>query len=138
MKHSTWNTLLIGAGLVMLGTVAGGAWAGQPSQADMDFCNQKAAETRKGTPVQPGAGGNQPGTNAPAGRMVPDSSQPGTPVQPGTQAKPPGNNPTGGRITDSSQPGTLMPPPAPGMAPIGQTDGSYRAAYLTCLNQRSR
>jgi len=102
---------LIGTGILTIGTVAGVAWAATPTQGDMDFCNQKAAQASKATPVQPG-------TTSP-----PSTAQPGS-------------NPTGGRMTDSSQPGT--PPSQLGMAPIGETDPAYRQAYLGCINERTK
>ena len=131
----------IATGILTIGILAGAAWAATPSKGDTDFCNQKAAQVSKATPVQPGAGTTrQP---APTGGPA-DSSKPGTPVSPGTAAQPapgtgspqPGSNPTGGRMTDSSQPGT--PPSALGMAPIGETDPAYRQAYLACLNERTK
>ena len=135
MKHLRLSTLFIGAGMLAIGAVAGGGWAAQPAQADMDFCNQKATEVTKGTPVQPGVGSTQPGTNTTGGRIT-DSTQPGTPVQPGVGSTQPGTNTTGGRITDSTQPGT--PPSSTGMAPIGETDVKYKEVYLTCLSQRGQ
>ena len=168
MRNARWKTLVSGAGFISLAAVAGATWAGQPTQADMEFCNQKAAEMSQGTPVQPGVAGNQPGINAPAESANPATGQKASPVQPGSQGQTPpapGNNPTGGRITDSSQPGAVAPGPAtptprnnptggritdssqpgmtlssplPGMAEMGQTNGAYRQAYLTCLTQRSQ
>jgi hypothetical protein len=44
----------IGTGVLTIGTVAGVAWAAQPSKGDMDFCDQKAALVSKATPVKPG------------------------------------------------------------------------------------
>ena len=102
----------IGTGVLSIGTVAGAAWAAQPTKGDMDFCNQKAAQVSKATPVKPGA------------RTTP----PSTPQ--------PGSNPTGGRMTDSSQPGTS--PSQLGMAPIGETEPAYRQAYLACINERAK
>ncbi len=94
----------IGTGVLTIGTLAGAAGAAQPTKGDMDFCNQKAAQVSKATPMKPGAG---------------------TTPQPGS-------NPTGGRVTDSSQPGTS--PSQLGMAPIGETEPAYRQAYLACIN----
>jgi len=134
----------LATGILTIGTLAGAAWAATPSKGDMDFCNQKAAQVSKATPVQPGAGTTrQPVPPPPTGGPA-DSSKPGTPVSPGTTAQPapgtgspqPGSNPTGGRMTDSSQPGT--PPSELGMAPIGETDPAYRQAYLVCLNERTK
>jgi hypothetical protein len=115
MKRQT----LIGTGILAIGTLAGAAWAAAPSKADMDFCNQKAAQVSKATPAQPGAG---------------TTRQPSIP--PRTGSPQPGTNPTGGRVTDSSQPGT--PPSELGMAPIGETDQGYRQAYLACINERTK
>ena len=42
----------IGTGILAIGTLASAAWAAQPSKGDMDFCNQKAAQVSKATPVQ--------------------------------------------------------------------------------------
>ena len=126
----------IGTGILTIGILIGAAWAATPSKGDMDFCNQKAAQVSKATPVQPGAGTTPPPTT---GRPA---DKPGTPVSPGTAAQPgtaspqPGSNPTGGRATDSSQPGT--PPSELGMAPIGETDRAYRQAYLACINERAK
>ena len=127
---------LIGTGILTIGTVAGVAWAATPTKGDIDFCNQKAAQASKATPVQPSAGT----TRQPA----PAPTTPGTPVSPGTAAQPapgtgspqPGSNPTGGRVTDSSQPG--IPASQLGMAPIGETDPAYRQAYLACINERAK
>jgi hypothetical protein len=134
----------IGAGILTIGTLAGAAGAAQPSKGDMDFCNQKAAQVSKATPVQPGAGTTRQPSPPPTTGGPADSSKPGTPVSPGTTAQPapgtgspqPGSNPTGGRMTDSGQPGT--PPSALGMAPIGETDRAYRQAYLACINERTK
>src|SRR5262245_41057911 len=121
-----------GTCLLAIGALAGVAAAGAaPSKADMDFCNQKAAQAALPGPVQPGS---SPRSAPPATGMQTEGEKPGTPVSPGTadQSTPgtprPGNNPTGGRITDSSVPGT--PPSATGMAPIGESDPSYRQAYV--------
>jgi hypothetical protein len=119
--------------MLIVATVAGAAWAATPSKADMDFCNMKAAQASKATPVQPSTG---------TMRQPADGSQPGTPVSPGTAAQPapgtgspqPGSNPTGGRVTDSSQPGTS--PSQLGMAPIGETDPAYRQVYVACITER--
>jgi len=127
---------LIGTGILTVGTLTGAALAATPSKADMDFCNQRAAQVSKAGPVQPGAGA----TRQPA----PSSTPPGTPVSPGTAAQPapgtgspqPGSNPTGGRITDSSPPGT--PPSQLGMASVGETDPTYRRAYLACITDRTK
>jgi hypothetical protein len=119
----------IATGILTIGTVAGAAWAASPSKADMEFCNQKAAQVSK----------------APLAKGGPsDASKSGTAVSPGTATQPapgtgstqPGSNPTGGRVSDSSQPGT--PPSALGMAPMGETDQAYRQAYLACINQRTK
>ena len=47
---------LIGTGILTVGTLTGAALAATPSKADMDFCNQRAAQVSKAGPVQPGAG----------------------------------------------------------------------------------
>jgi hypothetical protein len=103
----------IGTAALTIGTLAGAAFAAPPTKADMDLCNQKAAQVSKATPVKPGAGTTSPSP----------SSQPGS-------------NPTGGRVTDSSQPG--ISPSQLGMAPIGDTDPAYRQAYLACVNERTK
>jgi hypothetical protein len=134
----------IGAGILTIGTLAAAAWAATPSKADMDFCNQKAAQVSKAAPVQPGAGTTRQPARPPTTSGAADSNKPGTPVSPGTAAQPApgtgsppsGSNPTGGRMTDSSQPGT--PPSALGMAPIGETDQAYRQAYLACITERTK
>jgi hypothetical protein len=134
----------IGTGILAIGTLAGAAWAAEPSKGDKDFCNQKAAQVSKATPVKPGAGTTRQPAPPPPASGPSDSSKPGTPVSPGTAAQPApgtgnpqsGSNPTGGRMTDSSQPGT--PPSALGMAPIGETDQAYRQAYLACITQRTK
>ena len=102
----------VGTGALAVGTIAGAALAAQPTKDDMDFCNQKAAQVSKATPVKPGTG-----------TTPPPSPQSGT-------------NPTGGRITDSSQPGTS--PSQLGMAPIGETEPAYRQAYLACISERTK
>ena len=130
---------IIGTCVLAIGIFGGAALAGQPSKADMDFCNQKAAQVSKASPVQPGAGTPRQPTG-----MSGDRSTPGTPVSPGTTAQPapgagspkPGSNPTGGRVTDSTQPGT--PPSELGMAQIGETDQAYRQAYLACISDRTK
>jgi hypothetical protein len=103
---------VIGIGAFTIGTLVGTVWAAQPSKGDMDFCNQKAAQVSKATPVTPGAGTTPPSTPQP------------------------GSNPTGGRVTDSTQPGAS--PSQLGMAPRGETEPAYRQAYLACINERAR
>ena len=133
---------LVCTSLLAFGTLAGAAWAAQPTKADMDFCNQKAAQATKATPVQPGTGTTRQPTPPPTTGGPSDRSTPGTPVSPGTgsQSAPgtgssqPGSNQTGGRITDSRPPGT--PPSELGMAPAGETDQGYRQAYVACIDQR--
>jgi hypothetical protein len=140
MKHPRF----IGTCVLAIGTHGGASSAGQPSKADMDLCNQKAAQVAKATPAKPGAETTRQPTPPPTTGGPSDSSKPGTPVSPGAGAQPapgigssqPGSNPTGGRVTDSGQPGT--PPSALGMAPIGETDQGYRQAYLACINQRTK
>ena len=100
---------VVGSGL-LIGTLACSAFAASPSKADMDYCNQKAAEVSKASPVSPSAKPPSTGT--------------------------PGANPSGGRITDSTQPGVT--PSQLGMAPVGESDPAYRQAYLACINERSR
>lgn len=127
---------VIGIGVFTIGTLVGTVWAVQPSKGDMDFCNQKAAQVSKASPVQPGAGATR--------QPVPSSMPPGTPVSPGTAAQPapgtgspqPGTNPTGGRMTDSTPPGTA--PSQLGMASVGETDPTYRRAYLACITDRTK
>jgi hypothetical protein len=134
----------IGTGILTIGALAGIAWAASPSKAAMEFCNQKAAQVSKATPVKPGSGTSRQPASPPTTGGSSDSSKPGTPVSPGTSGQPapgtgsaaPGSNPTGGRMTDSSQPGT--PPSAIGMAPIGETDQTYRQAYLACISERTK
>jgi hypothetical protein len=131
----------IGTCVLAIGISGGAALAGQPSKADMDFCNQKAAQVAKATPAKPGVGTMRQPTPPPTTGGPSDSSRPGTPVSPGPAAQTapgmgsaqPDRNPTGGRATDSSQPRT--PPSALGVAPIGETDQGYRQAYLACINQ---
>src|SRR5262245_58840436 len=127
---------VIGTGLLFFGVLASSAVAAGPSKADMDFCNQKAAQAAKPSPVQPGTG-SQP-AKPPVTGMQADENKPGTPVSPGqaVQPAPPasqsGSNPSGGRVTDSSPPGT--PPSELGMAAIGETDPAYRQMYLACIS----
>jgi hypothetical protein len=124
-----------GTQLLALASLTGGALAVGPTKADMDSCNQKAAQVSKATPVKPSTS-SQPAT-PPATGMQSDTSKPGTPVSPGPATQPapstpqPGNNPSGGRVTDSSPPG--VPPSELGMAPMGETDPAYRQAYLACI-----
>jgi hypothetical protein len=127
--------IVVATPLFILTSLAGGALAVSPTKADMDSCNQKAAQVTKATPVQPSTS-SQPAT-PPSTSMQTDASKPGTPVSPGpaTQTVPstpqPSSNPSGGRVTDSSPPG--VPPSQLGMAPIGETDPAYRQAYLACI-----
>jgi hypothetical protein len=122
-KEHMKTSQFIAMGILTIGTLASAAWAAAPSKADIEFCNQKAAQASKATPVKPGNAVTPPTTGGSS-----DVGKPGTPVSPGTATQPapgtgspqPGSNPTGGRVTDSSQPGT--PPSAVGMAPIGETD----------------
>lgn len=133
----------VGTSLLAVGGLAGAAWAA-PSKADMDFCNQKAAQVAKANPVQPGTGTTRQPVPPPTTGGASDRNTPGTPVSPGTgsQSAPatgssqPGSNPTGGRITDSRPPGT--PPSELGMAPVGETDQGYRQAYVACIDQRAK
>jgi len=127
---------LIGAGILTIGTLAGPASAASPTKGDMDFCNMKAAQVSKASPVQPGAAASR--------QPAPSATPPGTPVSPGTAAQSvpgtgsaqPGSNPSGGRITDSSSPG--IPPSQLGMDSIGETDQRYRQAYLACIADRTK
>src|SRR5262245_35208558 len=127
--------IVIASELLALTSLAGGALAVGPTKADMDSCNQKAAQVTKATPVQPSTS-SQPAA-PPSTGMQTDASKPRTPVSPGPSAQPApstpqqGSNPSGGRITDSSPPG--VPPSELGMAPIGETDPAYRQAYLACI-----
>jgi len=133
MKHQSF----IGIGLVAIGTLAGGVFAAAPSKTDMDFCNHKAAQVSKASPVQPGQTAPSPtggGTSQPGTPVSPSTT--GTQQAPGTGSPQPGSNPTGGRVSDSSQPGT--PPSELGMASIGETDPGYRQAYLACINERTK
>ena len=122
--------------MLTLTSLAGSALALNPTKADMDSCNQKAAQVTKATPVQPSTS-SQPAT-LPSTSMQTGASKPGTPVSPGPATSPapstpqPGTNPSGGRITDSSTPG--VPPSELGMAPIGETDPAYRQVYLACIS----
>lgn len=130
--------MVIGTQLLTLTSLTGGALAIGPTKADMESCNQKAAQVTKATPVQPSTR-SQPAT-PPSTGMQADRSKAGTPVSPGPAAQPapstpqPGNNPSGGRMTDSSTPG--VPPSELGMAPIGETDPAYRQAYLACITSK--
>jgi len=132
MRHGR----LIGTEILAIGILSGAALAATPTKGDMDFCNTKAAQVSKASPVQPSAGA----TRQPA----PSSTPPGTPVSPGTTAQPapgtgspqPGSNPSGGRITDSSPPG--ISPSQLGMDSIGETDQRYRQAYLACIADRTK
>ena len=134
MKRNMKRLSFIGTGVLTVGSLVGSVLAVGPSKSDMDFCNQKAAQVSKASPVQPGASAKDSAT-------APKDST-GGPVAPGTAARPgpgspqPGTNPTGGRITDSTQPGT--PPSQQGMAPVGESDPGYRQAYLACLNERQK
>jgi len=127
--------IVVATELLTLTSLAGSALALGPSKADMESCNQKAAQVTKATPVQPSTN-SQPAA-PPSTGMQTDTSKPGTAVSPGPSAQPapstprPGNNPSGGRLTDSSPPG--VPPSELGMAPIGETDPAYRQAYLACI-----
>ena len=105
---------LIGTGILTMGALAGVTWAGDASKADMDFCNQKAAEGSTPNSVPPGA------RTEPAPSGVPSSGTTGTPVSPGT-----------------TQPGAASPATR-GMAPVGETDSKYRQAYLACLKERTK
>ena len=130
--------MVIGTQLLTLTSLTGGALAIGPTKADMESCNQKAAQVTKATPVQPSTR-SQPAT-PPSTGMQADTSKAGPPVSPGPAAQPapstpqPGNNPSGGRMTDSSTPG--VPPSELGMAPIGETDPAYRQAYLACITSK--
>jgi len=140
-REAIMNRLsLVATALLTIGTFAGGASAAGPSKADMEFCNQKAAQASKPSPVQPSTT-NQPAKQPSTGTQT-DDSKPGTPVSPGVpvQRAPAtpqaGNNPSGGRITDSSQPG--MTASQSGMAPIGEIDSAYKQAYLACISERTK
>jgi hypothetical protein len=99
----------VGTGILAIGALTGAVWAAEPSKADMDVCNQKAAQvTSSGQPK--------------SGTTPPSTSQ--------------STNPTGGRATDSSQPG--ISPSQLGMAPIGETNPAYKQAYLACINDRTK
>src|SRR5262249_52395245 len=108
---------ILGAGLLTAAAIAGQAWAAQPTQADMDFCNRQATAGQSSA-----AGAGQPTArrgDAGAGAAHDTGS---------------GTSPTGGRITDASRPGVDA---APGMARLGETDAHYRQEYINCLQQRA-
>jgi hypothetical protein len=138
MAHSTVTALLAGVGIAAMAVFAGGVSAAPPTQADIDLCNQKAAEAARTANSGQTAMSQQPGApgNNPTGGRITDSTQPGT--EPGSGGTQPGRevNPTGGRITDSTQPGSA--PSMMGMAPMGQTNSAYRQAYVVCMSQRGR
>lgn len=100
----------VGTGVLVVGTLAGGALAAHPTKGDMDYCDHKAAQVSKAAPVKPGAGTTPP-----------------SPPQPGS-------SPTGGRVTDSTQSGTS--PSQLGIAPIGE-EPVYRQTYLACIHERA-
>jgi hypothetical protein len=136
MKASKLEALLTGAGILSITVFSAGVWALPVTEADIERCNQKAAEvsarTAKGShdtaAQQPGA----PSTNPTGGRIT-DSSQPGMLPGAGNSqgSAQSSTNPTGGRVTDSTQSGSVTI----GMAPIGEKDGVYRQAYIACLNE---
>src|SRR5258705_6124786 len=115
---------IIGIGLLATGTLAGGALAAGPSKTDMDFCNQKAAQVSKASPVQPGT---KDSASAPKDNT-------GGPVAPGTAARPqPGSpqgaNPTGGRNTYSGR--ATIAASQIGQAPPCETDPAHGQAHLS-------
>ena len=79
----------IGIGFVSASLLVGGAWAAQPTQADIDFCNQHAmARSTQGSPRSSDLG-RQPGQMGSG--AVRGSDQPaaqGTPSAPGTVTSP--------------------------------------------------
>src|SRR5262245_42016772 len=78
-REAMMNRLsLVATGLLTIGTFAGGASAAGPSKTDMEFCNQKAAQASKPSPVQPSTT-NQP-AKQPSTGMQTDDSKSGTPV----------------------------------------------------------
>jgi hypothetical protein len=92
---------LFGTGFLLLGTFACPAWAGEPTKADMDLCNKKAAEVSTPSPVQPGSS-TRALTPPPAGSVTPGtpvSPGPVVPPSPGSGAGEIGKSPSGGRIT---------------------------------------
>src|SRR4029453_7944799 len=100
----------IGTGILAIGTLAGAAWAAEPSKGDKDFCNQKAAQVSKATPVKPGAGTTQQPAPPPPASWPSDSSKPGTPVSPGTAAQPaPGSAQESGSVPSQLDTGSGSP-----------------------------
>ena len=99
----------VGMGILAIVALTGAVWAAEPSKADMDACNQKAAQVSNSG--QPRSGTTPPSTSQ-------------------------SSNPTGGRMTDSSQPG--ISPSQLGMAPIGESNPAYKQAYLACINDRTK
>ncbi len=99
----------VGTGVLVVGTLAGGALAAHPTKGDMDYCDHKAAQVSKAAPVKPGAGTTPP------------------------SAPPPGSNPTDGWVADSAQSGTSPSR----VAPIGE-EPVYRQTYLACIHERAK
>src|SRR5215831_20122131 len=77
---------VIGTALFAVGSLAGGALAVGPSKADTEFCNQRAAQATKPSPVQPSTS-NQAAMPPAPGRQS-EASKPGTPVSPGQAVQP--------------------------------------------------
>ena len=143
-----WSVM--GTALFAVGSLAGGALAVGPSKADTEFCNQKAAQTTKPSPVQPST--TNQAAMPPAPGTQSEASKPGTPVSPGPAVQPAPPTPQQGynpSRTDSS-PSLGTPPsagPGPGvgganaelgMAPIGKSDPVYRQAYIACITDRQK
>ena len=99
----------VGTGVLVVGTIAGGALAAQPTKQDMDYCDHQAAQVSKAVPVKPGAGTTPPSTS------------------------PPRSNPTDGRVADSAQ--SSRSPSQ--LAPIGE-EPVYRQTYLACIHERAK
>jgi hypothetical protein len=107
----SWTTrAVLGAGLALV-AAAGTATAGQPTRADVDFCNKQAAHAAAMSPREKG-----------------DSSRPASGKKEEQKPK------DGGSVTEGRQPGTFPF----GMAPLGHEDVTYREVYEACLDQRSQ
>ena len=154
----------IGIGFVSASLLVGGAWAAQPTQADIDFCNQQAmARTTQGSPTssdparQPGQMGSGAvrGSDQPAAQGTPSTpgtvTSPGSSVSSGTGAgnaggtapgsRYPGHTGTGSSAESGGSASNRSTPSGsvqsvPGMAPIDDSNVAYRQAYLDCLQQR--
>jgi len=126
MRRSKFRASLVGAELLVATALAGAVSAAIPTQADMEFCNQKATANLSGDAREKSPSGGPVTTPLRPGDIGQNQSNATGPPQPG-------NDPTGAGMSGSAQSSVDA---APGMASVGHSDPRYRETYVSCLQER--